>query len=69
MGGGLLLLSQVLFLISNVDDKISISTIITGGVQLLIGLILFQYCDDSISMIKEKLTNPNILDDGINSDK
>ena len=49
-GGGLIVLSQILYLLANANEKMSIPYVLFGGVQLICGVIIFLYCDDSINV-------------------
>lgn len=51
VGSGLILLSQLLFFLSDSEDKVSVDKIISELVQFLLGLILFIFADSSIKEI------------------
>ncbi|MEM6321000.1 MAG: hypothetical protein AAF960_25265 [Bacteroidota bacterium] len=64
-GGGLLLVSQLLFIISNTVEKINVSVILIAGIQLILGGIIFKYCEENIIIVERKRTNKDILDDDL----
>jgi hypothetical protein len=49
IGSGLQLIGQLLFIIAGADEKINYNTITKALIMVLLGVIIFYFCDKSIS--------------------
>ena len=54
IGSGLQFLGQLMFLIADAQDKINYNTIVRTLIMVLIGVVLFAFCDRSIRRTDEK---------------
>ena len=54
IGSGLQFLGQLMFLIADAQDKINYDTIVRTLIMVLIGVVLFAFCDRSIRRTDEK---------------
>jgi hypothetical protein len=57
VGSGLQLFGQLMFLIADAEDKINYNTIVRALIMVLIGVVLFGFCDRSIKRTDEKTTD------------
>jgi type IV secretory pathway TrbL component len=55
VGSGLQFLGQLMFLFADADDKINHNTIVRSLIMVLIGAVLFGFCDRSIKRRDEKI--------------
>ena len=54
IGSGLQFLGQLMFLITDAQDQINYNTIVRTLIMVLIGIVLFGFCDKSIRRTDEK---------------
>ena len=60
VGSGLQLLGQLTFILADANDKINYNTILKSLIFVLIGVLLFAFCDRSIRMtdqVEEKIND------------
>lgn len=57
VGSGLQFLAQLMFLFADADDKINYNTIVRSLIMVLIGVVLFGFCDRSIKRTDKKISD------------